>query len=261
MWQSGNGVYASPCDGDPKRAGSILLPPDPSYWHSCMNLILQGGAPTGNAFLRYYKDASGTDLVQALTVAQGVWSEQPAPSTHLCVAYGSGGIDLYVRFMGFDGPDPDLWHTPRVPTPGEADWLDGTFWFDADAMTVYGTASQSPAYNCLAWALGKTNGNIIVATDADIRKTMLAYGVIEVPEGDPRCNIAVLGMGGAGPPKHVIAVAYFPGKGASWSSKCGFASDGGSDGLLVTHPREPQTRSYGSEYMWFYNPVGSRPPD
>ena len=62
-----------PTQGDPTRTGTVMLPPNPDFWYSCIELILQG-ITTGNAFFRYYQDTNGNDVVQACTVAQGHWT-------------------------------------------------------------------------------------------------------------------------------------------------------------------------------------------
>jgi len=97
---SGNPLPGFPTAKDGTRTGTISLPSNSDYWHSCMGLILQG-TTTGNTFLRYFTDDQGNDCLQAYAVAQGEWASSGLVGTGsnaVSSTDSEGGFSLVVQF-------------------------------------------------------------------------------------------------------------------------------------------------------------------
>ena len=86
-----------PVEGDTVRQGTIKLPPNPDYWHPCINLVLQM-VSYGNAYLRYFQE-NGTDKLQAIAVAPDIWTNEGPVHEQFSCTNSTAGFNLYIEFV------------------------------------------------------------------------------------------------------------------------------------------------------------------
>jgi hypothetical protein len=243
--------------------------------HGCNGQIGQFVIALANPYgiLRIVPGIQGDGWIQAGTGQPGQWTTTSSGTsgqlTSQLTATDTQNY-LVIRAPYRNQPEPSLWLSGgRALSGGEIapveELLPG---LDPSSAHVWGEASQTPAFNCLAWAVGVTDRVLPSPTDGIALAQCVAFmaqrGIQQVSSED-QANIIAWGRSSVSV-EHLSVFKGFPDGTASWSSKLGFRPDSrGASGLLLTHgvdaPKtlEHSKDGYGHALAYFYDPNGDSP--